>query len=59
VSPSGYGIIAPDLLGYGGTDKPTNPEEYRSKLVAQDVIDVLDSVWWTWLTPVISVSHDW
>ncbi|KAJ6461337.1 hypothetical protein C8R45DRAFT_786307, partial [Mycena sanguinolenta] len=20
-----YGIIAPDLLGYGGTDKPSNP----------------------------------
>jgi pimeloyl-ACP methyl ester carboxylesterase len=25
LKPAGYGVIAPDLLGYGGTSKPTDP----------------------------------
>ena len=40
----GYGLIVPDTLGYGGTDKPTNPEEYRTKLLCQDIIEELDII---------------
>lgn len=39
---SGYGIIAPDLLGYGGTDRPTNVEAYNMKKMTREIIDILD-----------------
>jgi pimeloyl-ACP methyl ester carboxylesterase len=52
----GYGVIAPDMLGYGGTDKPTDPDAYRGKPLAQDMIDILDK---EGVQKVVSVSHDW
>ena len=55
----GYGIVAPDLLGYGGTDKPTDLSTFKWKDMSKDVIDILDSLDWIKDTPVISVSHDW
>ncbi|KAJ7621601.1 alpha/beta-hydrolase [Mycena polygramma] len=54
--PMGYGIIAPDLLGYGGTDKPTDPRFYVGSGHAQDAIDILDH---ENIDKVITVSHDW
>ena len=33
----GYGIIAPDPLGYGGTDKPAEVEAYRAKKMAGEM----------------------
>lgn len=39
----GYGLIVPDMLGYGGTDKPTDPTFYTLSLVFKDLIDVLDA----------------
>ncbi|KAL0564907.1 hypothetical protein V5O48_017130 [Marasmius crinis-equi] len=54
---AGYGIIVPDLLGYGGTEKPTDPEAYRSSLISRDIVDILDfeSV----SNDVVVVGHDW
>lgn len=52
----GYGILAPDMLGYGGTDKPTDAEAYAYKLVAKDVIDLIDA---EGIERVILISHDW
>ncbi|KAF7293081.1 Esterase/Lipase [Mycena indigotica] len=52
----GFGIIAPDLLGYGGTDKPTDPKLYVGSGLAQDIVDILDQ---EGVSQVISVSHDW
>ncbi|TFK87232.1 alpha/beta-hydrolase [Polyporus arcularius HHB13444] len=54
--PKGYGLIVPDTLGYGGTSKPQEPEAFRWKLQAQDLIDVLDAE-----NPdtVIGIGHDW
>ncbi|KAI5122577.1 hypothetical protein M0805_004794 [Coniferiporia weirii] len=52
----GYGLIVPDLLGYGGTDKPSDPEAYRMKLMVADVIDILDG---ENASKVISIAHDW
>ena len=52
----GFSVIVPDLLGYGGTDKPTDPKEYRLKLMVQDVMEILDA---EKVDKVISVSHDW
>lgn len=35
----GYGVLAPDLLGYGGTSKPTAVEEYKLKSMAREIIE--------------------
>ncbi|KAF7982640.1 hypothetical protein HWV62_27075 [Athelia sp. TMB] len=52
----GYGVIVPDLLGYGGTSKPLDPAEYNQSLITKDVIDILDA---EKIDKVISVGHDW
>ncbi|KAI9789186.1 MAG: hypothetical protein M1816_006320 [Peltula sp. TS41687] len=52
----GYGIIAPDPLGYGGTDKPAQVEAYRAKKMAAEMIEILDC---ERVHKVFSVSHDW
>ena len=51
----GYGVVAPDLLGYGGTSKPLDPAEYSQSLITKDVIDILDE---EKIDKVISVGHD-
>ncbi|KAL0058846.1 hypothetical protein AAF712_014450 [Marasmius tenuissimus] len=38
---AGYGLIVPDLLGFGKTDKPIDPEEYKSSLISRDIVDIL------------------
>ncbi|KAF7302361.1 Esterase/Lipase [Mycena chlorophos] len=52
----GFGIVAPDLLGYGGTDKPTDPKAYVGSGLAQDIVDLLDK---EGVEKVIGVGHDW
>ncbi|KAF9266690.1 alpha/beta-hydrolase [Marasmius fiardii PR-910] len=54
---AGYGIIAPDMLGYGGTDKPTDPEVYKSSLISHDIVDILDAE--SVANNVVVVGHDW
>lgn len=49
-------IIVPDMLGYGGTSKPTDPREYSSKLVAQDLYELADA---EGFTTIIPTGHDW
>ncbi|EKM52130.1 uncharacterized protein PHACADRAFT_262639 [Phanerochaete carnosa HHB-10118-sp] len=44
------------MLGYGGTDKPTDPAAYVPSLLARDVVDVLDA---EELDRVVAVGHDW
>ncbi|TFK77218.1 alpha/beta-hydrolase [Pluteus cervinus] len=52
----GYGLIVPDMLGYGGTAKPADPAAYVSSLVCQDLIDILDA---ENVKTAIAVGHDW
>jgi len=52
----GFGIVAPDLLGYGSTDKPSDPTSYVGSGMAQDVVDVLDA---EKVEKVVAVGHDW
>ncbi|KAF8999693.1 Alpha/Beta hydrolase protein [Cyathus striatus] len=51
-----YGVIAPDMLGYGGTDNPTEADAYKGKDMAQDVVDILDT---EGIERAVVVSHDW
>ncbi|GKZ23854.1 hypothetical protein AbraIFM66951_010383 [Aspergillus brasiliensis] len=52
----GYGVIAPDLLGYGDTDKPTDLKAYRLKVMSQHVIEILDR---ENVSRAVLVAHDW
>ncbi|KAJ3525090.1 hypothetical protein NMY22_g10721 [Coprinellus aureogranulatus] len=51
----GYGIVAPDQLGYGGTAKPEESASYVHSLLARDMVDILD---YEDVTDVIAVGHD-
>ncbi|KAJ8111650.1 hypothetical protein OPT61_g5809 [Boeremia exigua] len=51
----GYGVIAPDMLGYGGTDKPVALEDYRLKTVGSELMDLLDC---EGLSQVVAIGHD-
>ncbi|TCD69879.1 hypothetical protein EIP91_005956 [Steccherinum ochraceum] len=52
----GYGIVAPDMLAYGGTDKPTDWNEYQGSQLSRDVIDILDK---EGIQQAIALGHDW
>ena len=52
----GYGLIIPDLLGYGGTDKPSDPALYVSSLISRDLVDILDT---EGVETAIALGHDW
>lgn len=54
--PAGYGVIAPDCLGYGGTSKPTDPHAYAFTSMVPDIIEILDA---ENVPRVISLGHDW
>lgn len=54
--PAGYGVLAPDLLGYAGTAKPTDPAAYRMGALTADLVELLDA---EGLAHVVSLGHDW
>lgn len=39
----GFRLVIPDLLGFGGSSKPTNAEAYKPTLICQDIIDILNA----------------
>ena len=55
-SEHGYGLIVPDLLGYGETDKPKEIEAYQLKKMSNEVVEILDAYK---LEKVVGVGHDW
>ncbi|KAL8949187.1 MAG: hypothetical protein Q9222_004682 [Ikaeria aurantiellina] len=52
----GYGVIVPDLLGYGGTDKPMALEWYKLKSMSDDIASLLNN---HQIEEVLAVGHDW
>ncbi|THH28593.1 hypothetical protein EUX98_g5603 [Antrodiella citrinella] len=52
----GYGVIVPDMLAYGGTDKPTDYKEYQYSLLNKDIIDILDT---ESVKQAVAIGHDW
>ncbi|KAF2096337.1 alpha/beta-hydrolase [Rhizodiscina lignyota] len=56
LKPAGYGLVIPDLLGYDGTSKPTDPAAYRWDRMTADLCDILDN---EGIDKIISVGHDW
>ena len=55
-SNEGFGIIVPDMLGYGETDKPEDFKLYRPKLICQDIVDILDH---EGVGKCVGIGHDW
>ncbi|KAI5921347.1 epoxide hydrolase-like protein [Camillea tinctor] len=51
-----YHLIVPDLIGYAGTSKPTDPAAYSHAEQTSDLIEILDA---EGVGQVISVGHDW
>ncbi|OLN93095.1 Bifunctional epoxide hydrolase 2-like protein 4 [Colletotrichum chlorophyti] len=51
----GYGVIAPDLLGYGGTSKPEDPRAYVWRAMSAHIVAVLDA---EGIGAVVGVGHD-
>jgi soluble epoxide hydrolase / lipid-phosphate phosphatase len=56
LSQRGYGLVVPDLLGYGASSTPTNPSEYKLRLLSADLVELLDHLG---LEKVVGVGHDW
>jgi soluble epoxide hydrolase / lipid-phosphate phosphatase len=56
LEPQGFGLIVPDMLGYGGTDKPSDPAKYVHSALSQDLIDLLDV---ESIQKAVVVGHDW
>lgn len=38
----GYGIVAPDLLGFGQTSKPAAIKDYHSRIIVDDINSILE-----------------
>ncbi|KAK0512524.1 hypothetical protein JMJ35_004541 [Cladonia borealis] len=53
---AGYGVVAPDLLGYGDTDKPEELEAYSMKRMSGHMAELLKK---EGLGKVVGVAHDW
>jgi pimeloyl-ACP methyl ester carboxylesterase len=53
---AGYRTIAPDLRGFGDSDKPSDVDEYGARSMIGDVVGVLDRLS---LDRVHLVGHDW
>lgn len=54
--PNGYGAVALDCLGYGGTSKPLDEKEYDFRAMSADVVEILDT---EKLATVACLAHDW
>jgi pimeloyl-ACP methyl ester carboxylesterase len=53
---AGYRVIAPDLRGFGGSDKPTDVAAYAAPALVGDVLGVLDALD---VSSAHLVGHDW
>jgi pimeloyl-ACP methyl ester carboxylesterase len=53
---AGYHAVAPDMRGYGGTDKPVGREDYSILHLVGDMVDLVRALG---QTQCIVVGHDW
>jgi len=51
----GFGVLVPELLGYGETDKPTNVEAYAFNPMSRQIAGILDA---EGVEKVIGLGHD-
>ncbi|KAL7282296.1 hypothetical protein ACG7TL_003766 [Trametes sanguinea] len=53
---AGYGVVAPNLLGHGGSSKPATIQSYVPSRICTDLIDILDHAK---VTNAVAIGHDW
>jgi len=53
---AGYHAVAPDMRGYGKTDKPINIEDYDITHLTGDLVGIVDAMG---EEQAILISHDW
>ena len=53
---AGYHAVAPDMRGYGRTDKPLAVEDYDIHHVSADIVGIVDALG---EKTAVLVSHDW
>ncbi len=53
---AGYHVVAPDMRGYGGTDKPKEQDAYNIEQLSADVVGVVDAMG---EEQAYLVGHDW
>ena len=53
---AGYRAVAPDMRGYGGTDKPADVEAYGILNIVGDMVDLVRALG---ETDAVIVGHDW
>src|SRR3954447_22900781 len=53
---AGYRTIAPDLRGFGASDKPADVDAYRIHHSVADVVEILDALE---IDSAHVVGHDW
>ena len=53
---AGYRVAAPDVRGYGGSDKPQPVEAYAIKEMCADIAGLVTALG---ETQAILISHDW
>ncbi len=52
----GVGLLVPDMLGYGGSDKPTDAAKYTGSGLASDIVELMDK---EGVAKAVVVGHDW
>jgi len=53
---AGHRVLAPDLRGFGGTDKPERVEDYKMRTLVGDAVGLLDALG---VDRAAVVGHDW
>jgi pimeloyl-ACP methyl ester carboxylesterase len=56
IAQAGYRVVAPDVRGYGGSDKPRDVADYDMANMMADVVGIID---WFGADSAILVGHDW
>ncbi|KAI0128326.1 Alpha/Beta hydrolase protein, partial [Xylariales sp. AK1849] len=56
LSAAGFGVIVPDLLGYGDTDSPDDVASYRMRAMSLHMAEILDR---EGVARCIAAGHDW
>ncbi|MEM7332795.1 MAG: alpha/beta hydrolase [Chloroflexota bacterium] len=53
---AGYKVAVPDVRGYGGSDAPREVEAYSMRVLANDVVHIIESLGYD---EAILIGHDW
>jgi epoxide hydrolase A/B len=56
ISDAGYHVVAPDMRGYGASDKPHEIEAYNQVEVVNDIIGLIPALGYD---KAIVIGHDW